>query len=392
MDREAELPARLGETMDEPLDREAELPSRLVAWYKSEGVDVRTLGELWPESRYVRVPQRYAGEVGAIASSLSREVGAPAEAVEWLRPLHFLRLPSRTRLKGAATFEGGRALGMDAASGAAALSLGVERGDRVLDLCCCPGAKLCCLADLAGEGGEVHGVDVSERRLAVARKVVDAHLLGAADAPRVKLFRGDGATFRGESDGALVFDSAAADGAAARGDRKRRNRSARAREGKRLKTLAAAAAAAPGASAPYDKVLVDADCSTDGSARHVEKMIRSGAVDDLFSAARTEATVALQRRLLRNGFDRLRPGGVLVYSTCSLAAAQNEDVVAAFLAEEPDAALVAAPLRAPAPPPWAPGGLPHTLRFSPAHGTSGLFVARLARKPTPARRAACLVS
>ena len=59
MDREAELPARLGETMDEPLDREAELPSRLVAWYKSEGVDVRTLGELWPESRYVRVPQRY---------------------------------------------------------------------------------------------------------------------------------------------------------------------------------------------------------------------------------------------------------------------------------------------------------------------------------------------
>ena len=80
--------------MDEPLDREAELPPRLVAWYKSEGVDVRTLGELWPESRYVRVPQRYAGEVGAIASSLSREVGAPAEAVEWLRPLHFLRLPS----------------------------------------------------------------------------------------------------------------------------------------------------------------------------------------------------------------------------------------------------------------------------------------------------------
>jgi 16S rRNA C967 or C1407 C5-methylase (RsmB/RsmF family) len=98
--------------------------------------------------------------------------------------------------------------------------------------------------------------------------------------------------------------------------------------------------------------------------------------------------VSLQAALLANGFARLRPGGVLVYSTCSLARAQNEGVVAAFLAAAPDAALEAVPVVGAG----SPGGLPHTVRFTAAKDdTSGLFVARI-RKRAAAARGPCCVS
>ena len=63
----------------------------------------------------------------------------------------------------------------------------------------------------------------------------------------------------------------------------------------------------------------------------------------------------LQRALLRNGFRLLRPGGMLVYSTCSLTRAQNEDVVGWLLEQELDAEVVPAmPRSPPAPPPQQP--------------------------------------
>ena len=44
------------------------LPETLMEWYRSEGVCVRSLSELEPKSRYVRVPRRHASEAAAIAS------------------------------------------------------------------------------------------------------------------------------------------------------------------------------------------------------------------------------------------------------------------------------------------------------------------------------------
>ena len=96
------------------------------------------------------------------------------DVVEWLRPWTFLRLPSSATIKGTPDYEARRVFGMDAASGAAVAALDVAAGDLVLDLCCCPGAKLCCIAEAAGAAGEAHGVDVSATRLSVARKLVDA--------------------------------------------------------------------------------------------------------------------------------------------------------------------------------------------------------------------------
>ena len=370
------------EELEDALSTEP-LPEALLSWYRAEGVDVATLADLRPLARYARVPLHRSDDALAIAARLAAEVRADVRAVPWLAPLTFLRLPSYCKLKGAATYEAGDVVGMDAASGAAVLALGAGAGDRVLDLCCCPGGKLCALADVVGAAGAVDGVDVSAKRLAVARKLVDAYLAGAPGFPRVRLLRADGATFAGG--GAVVFDSRAADGEDERKGRKRMNRSARAREAKRLKALADAEDVADGV---YDRVLVDADCSTDGSFAHVAKMVRRGQVADLFAPERTRRLVSLQGALLANGFARLRPGGVLVYSTCSLARAQNEGVVAAFLAAAPDAALEAVPVVGAG----SPGGLPHTVRFTAAKDdTSGLFVARI-RKRAAAARGPCCVS
>ena len=58
--------------------------------------------------------------------------------------------------------------------------------------------------------------------------------------------------------------------------------------------------------------------------------------------SRNDDLTSLQLSLLRNGFRHLKVGGSLIYSTCSRDAAQNEDIVAAILKEEPSAILVPA--------------------------------------------------
>lgn len=136
----------------------------------------------------------------------------------------------------------------------------------------------------------------------------------------------------------------------------------------------------------FDKVLVDADCTHDGSVRHVAKYEGQWGWDTLDSRllnpTRLAALEALQRSLLRNGFRLLRPGGTLVYSTCSFCRAQNEDVVAALLAAERHAELLELPdalqaLRV------QPGLVPRTFRMDPSSSeTSGFFLARV-RKRAP---------
>ena len=335
------------------------LPPELAAWYRAQGITVNRFEDLAPRYRYVRVPRKHAGDADAIRRALG------AETVDWLPG--FLRLPAAQRLKGTGPYETNRVFAMDAASGFAALSLGCCAGDRVLDLCCAPGAKLLCLAEAIGETGAVDGVDASEKRLAVARRLLDAHH-DPDTAARVRLYRSDGRRFP-DAGKAVAYDSRAADSVEQRGARKRLNKSARRRGAARLAALAEETVMT------YDRVLVDADCSTDASAAHVRKMVEQGTALANVAGARCAALCALQAALLRNGFGKLRAGGVLVYGTCSLTTSQNEDVVAAFLDEEPAARLV--PLAVPAV--ALAGALAGTVRFPAGGETSGLFVAKLER-------------
>merc|ERR1712194_387556 len=97
------------------------------------------------------------------------------------------------------------------------------------------------------------------------------------------------------------------------------------------------------------------------------------------NAGEDSALEELQLALLKNGFRNLRPGGTLVYSTCSFARRQNENLVAQFLASDGTARPV--PLfdegeETESLLPFAiDGEQRHMARFDPVRSnTSGLFI------------------
>jgi len=77
----------------------------------------------------------------------------------------------------------------------------------------------------------------------------------------------------------------------------------------------------------FDRVLVDAPCSAEGTLRR-EGTLRQGAYPTV-----TRRMGALQRRLILRAYELVRPGGVLVYSTCTFAPEENEAVVSFLLGE-----------------------------------------------------------
>ena len=80
----------------------------------------------------------------------------------------------------------------------------------------------------------------------------------------------------------------------------------------------------------FDRVLVDAPCSGEGMFRKEE-----AAVTD-WSEETVEMCARRQREILHSAAAMLRPGGRLVYSTCTFAPQENEETVAAFLADHPE--------------------------------------------------------
>jgi hypothetical protein len=84
----------------------------------------------------------------------------------------------------------------------------------------------------------------------------------------------------------------------------------------------------------FDRILVDAPCSGSGMFRRDPAAIKS------WLAYGSDACTPLQRDILLSAWKMLRPGGRLVYSTCTFSLAENEAMVAWFLDEHPDARLV----------------------------------------------------
>ena len=121
---------------------------------------------------------------------------------------------------------------------------------------------------------------------------------------------------------------------------------------------------------PVDGVLVDAPCTGTGTfRRHPDARWRLKASD-------LAVMSTLQRAILRSAATIVRPGGLLVYSTCSLEPEENDAQVDAFLAEHPTWRLEPPPRGA------VPEGVLDAgrLRVLPQrHGTDGAFAARLRR-------------
>jgi 16S rRNA (cytosine967-C5)-methyltransferase len=105
--------------------------------------------------------------------------------------------------------------------------------------------------------------------------------------------------------------------------------------GKDLLALSEADLVSVGAPTTFDGILLDVPCSNTGV------IARRPDVRHLLSPAQLESLPPLQLALLGTVAARVRPGGRLVYSTCSLEPEENEVVVQQFLAENPEFALTA---------------------------------------------------
>ncbi|MWV43779.1 NOL1/NOP2/sun family putative RNA methylase [Paenibacillus sp. HJL G12] len=77
----------------------------------------------------------------------------------------------------------------------------------------------------------------------------------------------------------------------------------------------------------FDKILVDAPCSGEGMFRKDEDMIRQ------WTAESPAKYAAMQRDILKSAAKMLKPGGRMVYSTCTFSPEENEAIIAGFLAD-----------------------------------------------------------
>jgi 16S rRNA (cytosine967-C5)-methyltransferase len=126
----------------------------------------------------------------------------------------------------------------------------------------------------------------------------------------------------------------------------------------------------------FDAVLLDAPCSATGTIRRNPDIPYLKGESDIVALTRAQA------RLLDHALDLLKPGGQLVYSTCSLEAEECEAQIERLLAARPDVSLK--PIRAGEagiPPECVtPAGLLRTLPFH-CGGMDGFFAARLCVQP-----------
>ncbi|KAI3767862.1 hypothetical protein L2E82_18291 [Cichorium intybus] len=381
------------------------LPDAFLEFLNENGIDpsIYTAGDSTP--RYIRLKPEYEEQLEEIEADIKYKL----EKVEWLP--NFYSLPPHIQIASSKAYQEGKIYGIDAASGAAVSALKISPGDHVLDLCAAPGAKLCMVLELLGNSGSVTGVDVAKHRLAACRTLVQKYALGE----HCRLFVADGASFsltpiRVHSN----FKSVNREFGEEKDEFVYKEWTSRRpwKERKRVKTenkkgilgiiqdpeliyygrcsgvvglskteLFQAVSSNEILQYGYDKVLVDAECTHDGSIKHIQKFENWGwstMERRVLDAERTDDLTVLQFRLLTNGFKLLKVGGYLVYSTCSLTYAQNEDVVEKFLSLNECAELLE--IDGWESWPCKSGRIPKTLRFDPLTSkTSGLFVAKFTK-------------
>jgi NOL1/NOP2/sun family putative RNA methylase len=125
----------------------------------------------------------------------------------------------------------------------------------------------------------------------------------------------------------------------------------------------------------FDRVLLDAPCSSMGSSLSAFRTLDRDRIRDM---------ARVQRKLALASFDALKPGGKMLYSTCTFAKEENEEVVKFLLESRQDARLEQVPLELP-----HDGGLSEygaefkkVWRIQPHHLKSeGFFIARIGKGP-----------
>jgi NOL1/NOP2/sun family putative RNA methylase len=84
----------------------------------------------------------------------------------------------------------------------------------------------------------------------------------------------------------------------------------------------------------FDKILIDAPCSGEGMFRKDEDMVKQ------WDSGTPAKYATMQRDILRSAAIALAPGGTLVYSTCTFATEENEEIIAEFISEHPQFSVI----------------------------------------------------
>ena len=163
----------------------------------------------------------------------------------------------------------------DEASQLVAHELDVKLGERVLDLCAAPGGKTTLIADRSGDSAFIVAADRSETRMATVLNTIRLHELKSIEPVILN---------------AVDF--------------------------------------LPFAERSFDKVLVDAPCSGTGTLR------RNPEIRWRLTPVDIEKLAAQQRQILRRAIEMVKPGGRLIYSTCSVEREENEEVIEEVIAHD----------------------------------------------------------
>lgn len=193
-----------------------------------------------------------------------------------------------------------------------------QPGERILDGCAAPGGKTTHIAELMKDKGEIIATDVSAKGLEKLKQNVQRLGLTSVRPFLVDVARG--------LTGALA--------------------------------------------APYDRILVDAPCSGLGTLRsHPEAKWRRGEAD-------IKRLSRLQKKILHRLSAYLKPGGILVYATCTLTREENEEVVEDFVDRQRDFVLENAESYLPQEAKQLTCGQ-YFLALPHKHDTDGFFAARM---------------
>ena len=199
----------------------------------------------------------------------------------------------------------------DASAQAAAVYLDPQPGERILDACAAPGGKTTHILEITGGKALVDALDISSGRLLRLQENLKSRGL------TIRVMEGDAA------DPAPWWD----------------------RE-------------------PYDRILLDAPCSGTGVLRRHPDIKHIRTEKDIAKLA------AGQQAMLEGLWTLLRPGGTLLYSTCSVLRQEDQDQIDAFLERHRDEAC------------HLP--LPESVHITGDGDRDGFFYAALARKPLKA--------
>ena len=239
--------------------------------------------------------------------------GAAGVAVDMTEPIW--RAPSESSL----LTDAPAALVQQLASAVAASALGASGASRVLDMCAAPGGKTTAIAAGLGVGGSLLALDRSAAR--AARVAALAQRLGVAD--RVTVAVADSSKLFDDDDDARPPCPGLASSRAAPAARAARKAAARGEPPPPPPATRAGARPPSLTPASFTHVLLDAPCSATGLRPRLAQPA---------GAAFVTACATTQKSMLRHAVTALAPGGVLIYSTCSVAPAENEAVVAWALA------------------------------------------------------------